>query len=170
MRTKKVALFSLLCAIGLVIGFFENTIPVFNIIPGGKIGLANCVTLVVFSLFSPLDALLFAVLRSFLSSILFSGVQSFFYSAVGSMFSVLAMTASKKALKKNITEIGTSVTGAVFFNIGQILICSIAVSNIQVFRYMSVLGIISAVSGTITGYISKMINLYLNSKNIGMEK
>lgn len=170
LRTKKLALFSLFCALGLVIGFFENTIPIFNVIPGGKIGLANCVTLVVFSLFSPVEALLFGLFRSFLSSVLFSGVQSFFYSATGTILSVLAMTLARKLLKKNITEIGISVFGALFFNIGQIFVCSILVSNIQVFRYLSVLGIISAVSGMVTGYISKMIILYLNSKNIGMEK
>lgn len=170
MRTKKLALFSLFCALGTVIAFFENLVPFFNVIPGGKIGLANCVTMVVFSLFSPLETLLFGLLRGLLSSVLFSGIQSFVYSAVGTIFSVIAMTALKKLLKNNITEIGISVTGALFFNIGQILVCSFVVSNVQVFRYLSVLGIISAVSGIVTGYISKMIILYLSSKNIGMEK
>lgn len=170
LRTKKIALFSLFCALGTVISFFENLLPIFNIIPGGKIGLANCVTMVVFSLFSPLETLLFGLFRGLLSSVLFSGFQSFIYSAVGTIFSVTAMAVLKKIIKRSVTEIGISVIGALFFNIGQILVCAVVVSNVHVFRYLSVLGIISVVSGMVTGYISKMIILYIGAKNIGMEK
>lgn len=170
MRTKKIALLSILCSVGIVLSFFESIIPVFNIIPGGKIGIANCVTLVVFSMFSPLETLLFGLFRSFVSAVLFSGIQSFFYSGAGCLLSVISMTLARKILKERVSYSGLSVLGALFFNIGQILVCAMVVSNVQVFRYLSVLGIISAISGTITGYISKLLILYLNSKNIGMER
>ncbi len=170
MRIKKLSVLSLLCSVGIVLGLFESIIPFFNVIPGGKIGLANCVTLVVFSLFLPSETLLFGLLRSFVSSLLFSGIQSFLYSAVGCVFSVIAMTVTKTLLKEKVSFVGISILGALFFNIGQVAVCSLVIQNIQVLRYLSVLGIISAISGTATGYISKLLISYLNSKNIGMER
>ena len=78
MRTKTLSLLSILCALALVIGFFESFIPVMGVIPGGKIGLSNCVTMVVFLWFSLGETLAFGVLRSVLTAVLFGGVSSLF--------------------------------------------------------------------------------------------
>lgn len=164
MRTKKMALFALLCSAALVIGYFENLIPAFSVVPGGKIGLANIVTMMVFCLFSPAEALIFGILRCFLSSVLYSGLFAFLYSCVGTVLSIAAMTAARKVLKQRVSECGLSVIGAVFFNAGQLAVCSAVLESVAVFRYFPALLMVSAFAGSLTGYVAKKINVYVDLK------
>ena len=170
MRTKTLSLLSILCALALVIGFFESFIPVMSVIPGGKIGLSNCVTMVVFLWFSLEKTLAFSVLRSVLTAILFGGVSSLFYSLPGTIFSVFSMFFAKKLLKGKASAIGLSIIGAFFFNAGQILSATFVLRSIHILRYFPVLGILSCFSGLATGYIGKLLTKHLIFKNNGMEK
>lgn len=162
LRTKKLALFSLLCALSVVIGYFENLIPAFSVVPGGKIGLANAVTMVVFCFMGPVYALLFGVLRCFLSSVLYSGFFALFYSLAGTFCSVLSMTLAKKVLNDHVSEVGLSVIGAAFFNFGQLAVCAAVLWNVQVFRYFPALLLISPFAGAATGYAANNVNRYLH--------
>ncbi len=166
MRTKKLTLFSLLLAAALVLGFFESLIPAFAVVPGGKIGLANIVTMTVFCLFSLPEALLFGTVRSLLTAVLYSGISAFFYSCAGSLLSVLAMWIFRKILKNRISEIGLSVLGAVWFNIGQLAVAALVLGTVQIFRYFPALGIVAAVAGLLTGYVTKTLIVYITRKNI----
>lgn len=165
LRTKKISVLALLCALALVIGYFENLIPVFSVIPGGKIGLANTVTLVVFFMMGIRYAFVFGVMRSLLSSLMFSGFAAFFYSLAGTVLSIVAMWLSKKLLARHTSEIGISIIGAVAFNIGQLAVCAAVVGNMTIFRYLPVFLIISACAGCITGYIAKKIVNFFMLKN-----
>ena len=44
---RKILLAGIFCAAATVLGIFENSLPVLNTIPGGKIGLANAVCMLV---------------------------------------------------------------------------------------------------------------------------
>lgn len=68
--TKKITVLGLLLAAGIVLNLAENMIPVFTVLPGGKLGLANVVTMLVMLWFGPLTALVLGVLRSLLTGIL----------------------------------------------------------------------------------------------------
>ena len=164
LRTKKLTALALLCALALVLGFFESLLPVFSIVPGGKIGFANIVTMVVFCLFSLPEAIGFGLFRSLLTSVMFSGFSAFFYSAVGSFCSVLSMWIAKKLLRERVSEIGLSVLGAASFHIGQLTVASVVLGTVQIFRYFPALGMISAFAGLITGYAAKMLLKYMNRK------
>ena len=164
MRTEKLTSLSILCAVALVLGFMESMIPAFAVIPGGKLGLANIVTMVVFCMFSFPETMLFGLLRSLLSAVLYSGFSAFFYSIAGTVFSVLSMFLLKKMLKERVSEVGLSVTGAVFFNVGQLTVASLVLGTIQIFRYFPVMGILSAFAGVITGYIAGGLIGYVNRK------
>ncbi len=166
MRTKKLTLFSLLLAIALVLGLFESLIPVFSVVPGGKIGLANIVTMTIFCLYSLPEAMVFGMVRSLLTAVLCSGISAFFYSFAGSVLSVLAMWLFRKLLKGRVSEIGLSVLGAVWFNIGQLIVAAIFLGTVQIFRYFPALGIVSAIAGLVTGYVTKILLVYINRKNI----
>ncbi len=166
MRTKKLTAFALLCAVALVLGFLESTIPALSVVPGGKIGLANIVTMMVFCLYSLPEALFFGMLRSLLSAVLYSGATAFFYSAAGSCLCVLSMWLFWKILNRHVSEIGLSIIGAVFFNIGQLAVASVVLGSIQIFRYFPALGIISAFAGAVTGYVAKSLMMYINRKNL----
>lgn len=164
MRTKKITTLALLCAVGLVLSFLESMIPGFSVVPGGKIGLANIVTMVVFCLFPISETLLFAMFRSLLTAVLVSGLSAFFYSAAGSVLTVLSMVILRKTLKNRVSEIGLSIVGAVFFNIGQLGVASVVLGTVQVFRYFPALGAVSAFAGLVTGYVAKILLLYINRK------
>lgn len=170
MRTKKLVLFSLFLALSMVISYFESLIPTLSVLPGAKIGLANCVTLFVFFAISKKDALAFCVIRPALQALLLSGATSFLFGAAGGLCSFLSMYITEKILGKKVSEIGISAIGAFFFNIGQITVCAMFVSSAEVFRYLPVLGIVSAVSGFLTGLITQKLCIYLKFKNLRMEK
>lgn len=157
MHTKSTAFLALMCAAALVIGYFEAFIPAFFAAPGGKIGMANIVTMVVFCLMGTKSALVFGGLRSLLSALLYSGFFAFFYSLAGTVLSVLSMAAAKKILKTRVSEIGLSIIGAVFFNVGQLFVCSAVLNSPEVFRYLPALLTVSAIAGSITGYTAKRI-------------
>ena len=166
MRTKKLTAFALLCAGALVLGFLESMIPVFSVVPGGKIGFANIVTMMVFCLYALPEALLFGLLRSLLSAVLYSGISAFFYSAAGSVFCVLSMWLFQNMLSRRVSEIGLSVIGAVGFNIGQLFVASAVLGSLQIFRYFPALGVVSAFAGAVTGYVAKSLMMYINRKNL----
>lgn len=164
MRTKKLTLFAILCAAALVLGFLENTVPLFSVVPGGKVGIANSVTMLVFCVFSPLEALGFGLFRALLSACLFSGFTSLWYSAAGAIVSIAFMWGAKKVLKENISEIGTSILGAVGFNIGQLCLAACVLESVQIFRYFPAMGVISALAGLVTGYIAKKTKSYIKKE------
>lgn len=166
MRTKKLTLFAILCAVGLVLGLLESTLPVLLVVPGGKIGLANIVTMMVFCLFSFPETIAFALARSLLTSVLYSGMTAFFYSATGSVLSVVSMYLFRKLLKNRVTETGLSVIGATAFQIGQLAVACVVLNSIQVLRYFPALGVVSAFAGLITGYMAKMMIPYIKRKNL----
>lgn len=161
MRTKKITMLSILCAVGMVLSFLESMLPVFSVVPGSKIGLANIVTMVVFGLFSLPETIAFALFRSLLTAVLVSGFSAFFYSAAGGVCTVLAMGLFRRMLKKNVSPVGLSVIGAASFHIGQLTVASFVLETVEIFRYFPALGIVSAFAGLLTGYIAKKINAYI---------
>ena len=166
MRIKKMTLFAILCALSVVLGLFESMLPVFHIVPGGKIGLANSITMVVFCLFAPLETICFGLLRCLLSSVLYSGFSAFWYSAAGTVLSIAAMWLFSKILNGKISEIGISVIGAFFFNVGQLFVCACVLESVAVFRYLPALGMVSAIAGMITGMLAKAVIKYLKHEKL----
>lgn len=164
LRTNRLTSFSILCALALVIGYFESLLPVFSVIPGGKIGLANVVTMVVFFKMGKKSSLLFGVLRCLLSAVIFSGFSAFLYSFAGTILSLFSMMVAKQIFKTKISEIGISIIGATLFNVGQILVCAALLQSIVVLRYLPALLVISSVAGVVTGFLAQKLNLYLKEK------
>ena len=157
MRTKTITMLSLLCAIALVLGYVESFLPFFSFVPGGKIGLANIVTMVVFCMFGARTSFPFGTLRCLLSALLYQGFSAFFYGFGGTVFSVFSMWFFQKMLKERISPIGLSVVSAAFFNTGQIVVCALVLNGLSVFRYLPALLAVSALSGAVTGAAAKRI-------------
>jgi len=155
LRTKAITTLALFCAASLVLGYFENALPIFSIVPGGKIGLANAVTMVVFYMTGAKTGLLFGTLRCLLSAALYQGVSALAYGLTGTVLSILAMTISSKLLREHTSPIGISVIGAVFFNVGQLIVCAAVLESGIVFHYLPALLAVSAFSGAITGDIAR---------------
>ena len=66
-KTNKMIKISLLLAIALIVNFLESLVPLPLPLPGVKLGLANCIGLVVLCLYNEKDYVIFNVLKVYLT-------------------------------------------------------------------------------------------------------
>lgn len=156
-RNKKIVYIGLLVSQALVLHIFEGMIPVPFITPGAKLGLANLVTVLALYTLKKKEAFLVLFLRLTLGSIFGGSLSAFMYSAAGGIFSFIAMVFIKELFKEKVSVIGVSCAGAVFHNVGQILIASAIVHNIGVTLYLPVLSIVGIVTGIFVGITSNFL-------------
>ena len=159
--TKKLVLLSLFAAVALVLSYIETILPpIYPAIPGIKMGLANIVILVCLYIFSVKEAILLSIVRIFIASLLFGNAMSMIYSLAGAILSLVVMALLKKT--DFFSVIGVSVTGAVFHNLGQVLVAIAILENIQIGYYMIVLCFTGTVAGILTGIAGAILTKYLN--------
>ena len=155
MKTKKLTLLAMYTTIALTIFVAESAIPSLLPIPGVKLGLANIVTLWVLLSGNYKDALLVLFVRILLGSIFTGQMVSFAYSLTGGLFCLFIMTLLYKLLgDKQLVTI--SIAGAIFHNIGQLLIAFVILQSPGVFAYLPVLMISGIVTGAFTGMCTKL--------------
>ena len=159
MKTKSIARFSLLCAMALVLGYFERFIPVAPGIPGVKLGLANTVLLYAVYLMGAKSAMLL------MSGFLFAGLSGMLYSLAGGLLSLCVMLLLSRL--KDVGIIGVSVGGAVSHNIGQIAVACMVVESRAVLGYLPVLMISAVITGTLTGIAAKYAIAALQKAGLG---
>ena len=162
MKTKSIARFSLLCAMALVLGYFERFIPVAPGIPGVKLGLANTVLLYAVYLMGAKSAMLLMLAKVVLSGVLFAGML---YSLAGGLLSLCVMLLLSRL--KDVGIIGVSVGGAVSHNIGQIAVACMVVESRAVLGYLPVLMISAVITGTLTGIAAKYAIAALQKAGLG---
>lgn len=151
-RTSRMIYIGLLVAQALVLYLIESMIPVPFITPGAKLGLANLVTVVaLYTLDNNKDVFLVVILRLILSTMFGGSVSSFMYSASGAILSYFVMIFMKKIGRDKLSIIGVSATGAVFHNVGQLLVASLIVKNIAVMLYLPILSIAGIGTGIFIG-------------------
>lgn len=157
-KTRKIIYIGLLVAQALVLHIFEGMIPLPFVTPGAKLGLANLVTVIaLYTLETKREAFLVLFLRLTFGAIFGGSVSSFMYSATGGVLSFTFMVIIKETFKDKVSIIGVSATGAVFHNIGQILISSAIVQNIAVTLYLPVLSCIGIVTGIFIGITANLL-------------
>lgn len=150
-NTNKMVFMSLLVAQALVLHVIEGMIPIPFITPGARLGLANIVTVIALYTLSSKETFLIILLRLTLSTMFGGSLSSFMYSLAGGMLSFLIMVLVKKLGKDRVSIIGVSSSGAVFHNIGQLLVASAIVQNIGVMLYLPVLTLAGIVTGIFVG-------------------
>jgi heptaprenyl diphosphate synthase len=151
-RTRKMVLMGILVSQALILHLIERMIPVPVPVPGIKLGLANAVSLLTIILFGPKEALAVVAMRTFLGSVFGGGVASFIYSFIGGSISTIAMAIMYKRFKNLFSLPAISVVGAIFHNIGQILVASLIVQNAKLFYYLPLLLISAVVTGLFIGF------------------
>ena len=154
-HTKKISKIAILSAVAIVLQGLENIIIITPIIPGGKVGLANIVTIVSMQLFGFVPTFILVIIRTLIGSLLFGGLSSFIYSFAGAVFALIFMSLSKNI--KGITYIGIGIIGAFTNNLGQVLVSCLILKNISIISYIATLGIISIFTGAIIGLISTYV-------------
>lgn len=174
-NTSKLVYISLLVAQALVLYLFESMIPVPFITPGAKLGLANLIVVIaIYTLDNYKEAFLVVILRLILSTMFGGNISSFLFGLAGGILSFLIMIVVKEFGKDKVSIIGVSASGAVFHNIGQLLIASALVKNIGVTLYLPILSIAGIGTGIFVGItanyaITHLRKLpYFKVKNIGM--
>ena len=118
--SKKISFIGLFSTLALLFGYIENLIVLPVRIPGIKLGISNIVTLVALYLFGPLYAFMVMIIKVLLTNILFGNGLGIIYSMTGAAFSFALMIFAYKI--KCFSIVGVSVAGAVFHNIGQLMV------------------------------------------------
>ncbi|MDE6760547.1 MAG: Gx transporter family protein [Lachnospiraceae bacterium] len=155
MNTRKITEFGLLLAVSLVLAYFESLLPVMIAVPGVKLGIANIVTMLILYRWGMKQAFFFMTLRIVMAGFLFSGITGILYSFAGGVFCIIAMSVMKKI--SFFSKMGVSMAGAVFHNLGQILIAVIVMENAHILYYFPVLCLTGLISGFAVGYISTLL-------------
>jgi heptaprenyl diphosphate synthase len=162
-RTKKLVFIALLVAQALVLHVIEGMLPINFGIPGAKLGLANIITLTALYFFSFKEVLSIVVLKTIMTMLVGGSVSGFLYSLSGGLLSLVAMYIMYRFGRPRVSIIGISVMGAVFHNLGQLLMAAFIIQNIKIVFYLPLL-IVSAVgTGIFVGLASKYMI-------VGMEK
>ena len=121
MSVQKLMQLSLLTAIALIIFVVELRIPNLLPIPGVKLGLANIITVYAIYRYSKSEVLLILTARIILGSIFSGNMMSIAYSLVGGFCCFLGMILLKKMIAEDYLWLA-SIGGAIFHNVGQIII------------------------------------------------
>ena len=165
MRNKsaqRIALSGLLTSLMLVFGLIERQFPLTAAIPGVKLGLANSVLLYSLYMLGIKQSFLLMLLKALMSWLIYTNMNAMFYSLGGGLLSLLAMIALSRAA--GVSIIGVSALGAVFFNVGQILVAVVMLNTPQlIFTYLPVLMVSGVVTGVLTGIVAKMVMKHLKS-------
>lgn len=154
MKLKRLCVIAMLTASAIVLSILESFIPVF--VPGVKLGLANVIILIMLYEFKVYEALGVNLLRILLVGILRGTLLSptFLMSLSGGMLSFLIMFLFSRI--KVFSCIGVSVLGSVGHATGQILIAILMLSTSAVLYYLPFIGILSVVTGVLSGIITKL--------------
>lgn len=149
-RTRRLALSALLLALTLVIARFEQMLPVLPFMPPGvKLGLSNIVVMFTLFVLGYGYALPLALLKS-LFVLLTRGTVAGLLSAAGGLLSITVMFAAEKL---HASYLLTAVIGAVFHNLGQLIVVSLWLGVRFFSVYLPLLILSGAVAGVITGLI-----------------
>ena len=154
-RTKRVALYGILIALAMVMSFVESLIPLPLPVPGMKLGIANLVTVTGLSLVGIPGTICVTLLRVVLVGLSFGNPYSMIYGLSGACCSLAVMAAAKQFSR--FSQVGISILGGVFHNIGQILFAAYIVQTAGVFTYLPVLLAAGTVAGTVIGILGGIL-------------
>ena len=154
-KNKMTAMSGVFIALAMVLSYLENLVPINVAVPGVKLGLANLVTIVALVKMGIKPAVLISVGRIILSGILFGNVTVIIYSLAGAFLSILAMCIVRKIKAFSVT--GVSICGAVFHNLGQIIVAALIMENANIMYYMIILALTGTIAGALIGILASVI-------------
>lgn len=145
MKTKRLTLLGLLCAVAMILSYIESLVPPFIPVPGIKLGLPNIIIIFVLYKFGAKPAFTLTVLRVLLVSLLFGNVLTLAYSIAGATISLALMAFLKRI--DLFSEVGVSIVGGISHNAAQIAVACILMDTSQIAYYLPPL----IISGVVTG-------------------
>lgn len=155
MKAKKITELALLSTIALTIFIVELRIPNLIPIPGVKLGLANIVTVYAVYRYSAKETFSIILTRILLGAFFSGNMMSLLYSAAGGMFCFVGMLSLRRLLPQKWIWL-CSVFGAIFHNIGQIII-AVMIAGVGMLSFLPFLMISVCLAGAFTGGCAQMI-------------
>ncbi|MDO5044229.1 MAG: Gx transporter family protein [Coriobacteriia bacterium] len=151
---QEIARYGILIALALIFSYLEFLIPLPVTVPGVKLGLANILVLFALIRYGYVPGFLLMLIKVVLSSILFGNPSIFLYSIAGGLLSYLVMALSIRSQKVSILL--TSVFGAIFHNLGQLLVVWIIFNGLVVLANLPILLVSGVITGIITGKLCEL--------------
>ncbi|WP_296879990.1 Gx transporter family protein [Thomasclavelia sp.] len=164
MNVKKLTELSLLTTIALIIFVIELQLPNFIAIPGVKLGLANIITVYAVYNYKGKEVMMIVISRIILGSIFSGNIISLLYSLAGGTLCLLAMLFFKHFILPKYLWL-SSVFGALFHNIGQIVMACLILGN-KMIVYLPFLLVSGCIAGVITGICAQLIINYLKDRKV----
>lgn len=156
MDIKKLTRMALLTTVALIIFMVEAQIPSPIPIPGIKLGLANIVTVYAMFALSPGQTLAILVCRVFLGSVFSGQLMTLFYSMGGGLLCWLIMLLLRRILSKKQLWVA-GVFGAIFHNIGQIIVAILLTRTPGLVAYLPILMVSGILTGAFTGLCAQFL-------------
>lgn len=148
---RRVAMLSVLCAMGLITFMIESLFPPLFMLPGAKMGLSNIFSMLAVFLLGVPDAIVLVVVRTVLGS-MYSNMSALIYSLTAGLVSVLATSAMVEFIYPKISVIAVSVVAAVLHNLTQNVVFCLVSNTPEMFAYMPWLALLGVVAGIIVGF------------------
>jgi heptaprenyl diphosphate synthase len=163
-KSQKLVFIGMLVSMALVLSYVERNIPFNFTFPGVKLGLANIITLTSLYFLAFTEALFLVFIRVVMSAIFTGSIMSLWYSLSGGLLSLFVMYILIKIFKNKVSTTGVSVAGALFHNIGQLIVVFIVTENITVvFSFFPILAVSAVITGLLIGFVVKYLIVYLNN-------
>ena len=161
---NRVAQFGVFVALALIFSYVETLVPVFFVVPGMKLGLANLVTVIVLYKLGGKEAFWVLTVRVLLAGFLFGNLFSILYAMAGGALSFAVMVLAKKSGMFSV--MGVSIAGGAFHNVGQLIVAVLVVETYSVTYYLPVLLVAGEVTGFLIGVLSDRMLKTLKKINL----
>lgn len=152
---KKTAFCGMFAALAVIMGYIESFISIPGLLPGMKIGLANCVILFVLMAYGIGWAALVSIVRIIIINSLFGSLTWAAFSLAGASLSLLIMWGLKRL--KAFSVIGISLAGGVAHNLGQTIVAMLLFENIGMIYYFPVLILFGLGAGVLVGAAAGLV-------------
>ncbi len=158
---RQLTMLSLLIAVAIMLNYFERFVPIAITIPGVRLGLANVVSLICLSLFGARQAFIVLIMRTVLSSFFYGSVSALLFSLGGGLLALAVMALLWRFKDGAISTIGISVSGAIFHNVGQVVVAYFILGTSSIFGYLPVLLLSAVITGLLIGVVAQRTIPYL---------
>ena len=150
MTTRQLTKDALLTCLALAIFVVELQLPALSPVPGLKLGLINIITVFAVFTLSPTDAALILAARILLGTFISGNLSALMYSAAGGVLCYIAMVILRRFLTSRQIWVA-SVIGAVFHNLGQVLVAMAITRTPGLIAYLPILTAGGMLAGLFTG-------------------
>ncbi len=157
METKRLTSLSMLLTLTLILTIIESFIVLPVSAVGVKLGLANIIVMFTLVNLDSKSATLMMVIKS-LFVFVTKGFSAFLVSFGGGVLALLVMIIIWSITKKKVSFVLLSVSGALSFNIGQIIMAVIIYNSFLMVYYLPILLISGFVTGFVTGLLLVMVS------------